>query len=95
MIVGTRIVGLKLSEIALIVERHVLTISRIINNYYEHGSVELPKRSGRTKKLSDCNRKNLVREMKQNCHASLAEIGNILSIVFVCKLWQKRCMTLH
>ena len=46
MIVGMRIVDLKLGEIALIVKRHVPTISRIINSYYEHGCVELPKRSG-------------------------------------------------
>ena len=76
MIVGMRIVGLKLSEIALIVERHVPTISRIISSYYEHGSVELPKRSGRPKKLSDCDRRSLVREVKQNRHALLAKIGN-------------------
>ena len=63
MIVEMRIVGLKLSEIALIVERHVPTISRIIDNYYEHDSVELPKRSRRPKKLLDHDRRSLVREM--------------------------------
>ena len=78
MIVGMRIVGLKLSEIALIVERLVPTISRIISSYYKHGSVELPNRSGRPKKLSNCDRRSLVREMKRNCHALLAEIGNTL-----------------
>ena len=45
IIVGMRIVGLKLKDIALIVERLVPIISRIINSYYEHGSIELPKRS--------------------------------------------------
>ena len=79
MIVGMRIVGLKLSEIALIVERPVLTISRIISSYYEHGSIELPKRFGRPKKLSDCDRRSLVREMKQNHCAPLAKIDNTLS----------------
>ena len=78
MIVGMRIVGLKLSEIALIVERHVPTISRIINSYYEHGSIELPKRSRRPKKLSNRDRRSLVREIKRNCYAPLPEIGNNL-----------------
>ena len=55
MIVGMRIVNLKLDEIALIVEKHVLTISRIINNYYEYGSLELLRRCRRPKKLLDCN----------------------------------------
>ena len=78
MIVGMRIVGLKLSEIALIVERLVSTTSRIINSYYKHGSIELPMRSGRPKKLSDHDRRSLIREMKRNCRAPLVEMCNIL-----------------
>ena len=78
MIVRMRIVGLKLSEIALIVERPIPTISRIINSYYEYGFVELPKRSRRPKKVSGRDRRSLVREMKQYRCAPLAEIGNIL-----------------
>ena len=65
MIVGMKIVGLKLSEIVLIVEKAIPTISRIINNYYEHGSIELPKRSRRYNMLSDCDRRRLGKEMKQ------------------------------
>ena len=72
MIVGMRIVDLKLSEITLIVERPIPTISRIISSYYEYGFVELPKRSGRPKKLSNHDRRSLVREMKQNRCAPLA-----------------------
>ena len=78
MIVGMRTVGLKLSEIALIVERPIPTISKIISSYYEHGSVKLPKRFRRPKKLSDRDRRSLVRDMKQNRRAPLAEIGNTL-----------------
>ena len=78
MIVGMRIVGLKLSEIALIVERPVPTISKIITSYYEHGSNELPNRSRRPKKLLDHNRRSLVRVMKRNRYAPLAEIGNTI-----------------
>ena len=78
MIVGMRIVGLKLNEIALIVERYVPIISKIINSYFEHGYVELPKRSGRPKKLSDRDRRSLVREMKQNRCVPLAEVDNAL-----------------
>ena len=43
MIVGMRIVSLELGEIALIVERQIPTISRIISSYHEYGSIELLK----------------------------------------------------
>ena len=78
MIVGIRIVGLKLSEIALIVERYFPTISRIINSYYEHDFVELSKRFRIPEKLSNRDRRSLVRKMKCNRCAHLAKIGNIL-----------------
>ena len=80
MIVGMRIVGLKLSEIALIVERPILTILKIISSYYEHGFVEFSKRFRRPKKLLDCDRRSLVRGMKRNHHAPLAKIGNTLLV---------------
>ena len=51
MIVGMRLVGLLLSEIAIIVDRLKSIISRIIKNYYEHGFVKFPKRFGRPQNL--------------------------------------------
>jgi transposase len=65
-----------LSEIAIIVDRSKSTISRIIKSYHEHGSVELPKRSGRPRKLKDVDRRILRRDLLKNHRAPLVELAS-------------------
>ena len=58
-------------------ERPIPTVSRIINSYYEHSSIELPNRCRRSKKLSNCDGRSLGREMKHSLCTPLTKIGNI------------------
>jgi hypothetical protein len=76
MIVGMRLVGLLLSEIAIIVDRLKSTIYRIIKNYHEHGFVKFPKRFGRPQKLKDGDRRILRRDFLKNCCAPLAILAS-------------------
>jgi transposase len=77
MIVGMRLAGLLLSEIEIIVDRLKLPISRIIKGYHEHGSIELPKRSRRPRKLEDGHKRILRKELLKNRCAPLAELACI------------------
>jgi transposase len=74
MIVGMRLAGLLLNEIVIIVDRLELIISRIIKSYHEHGSVELPRRSRRPRKLKDSDRRILKIDILKNRRAPLAEL---------------------
>jgi transposase len=74
MIVGMRLAGLMLGEIAIIVDRSELTISRIMKTY--HGYVEIPRRSRRPQKLKENDKRILRRDIMKNRSAPLAELAS-------------------
>ena len=75
MIVVMRLIGLLLSEITILVVRSKSTISRIIKNCHEHGSIELPKRSRRPQKLKDGDRRILRRDLLNDHCAPFSKIS--------------------
>jgi transposase len=78
MIVVMRLIGLLLSEISSLVNRSKSTISRIIKNCHEHGSIELPKRSRRPQKLKDGDRRILRKDLLKNHCAPFVKLASNL-----------------
>jgi len=77
-IVGMSLAGSKACKIALTLQVHKSTVSRILRLYEETGSVERKMSSGRPRKLNDRDERSLVSVITKDRRANLSEIANSL-----------------
>lgn len=79
MMVGMHRGGSSLSQIAVEFGRGKDVISKVLKRYRERGLVEVAKRSGRPRKLTDHDIRILKREIRKNRRAPLAELAQNLT----------------
>ena len=88
-IVGMRKGGCSLSEISVQFGRPKNTISKVIKRFSKRGEIKIAEKLGRPKKLNECSRSILVREMMRNHRAPLSALAkslpNPMSIRTLCK----------
>lgn len=66
--------GKTLSQIAEILNLKVSTVHDICRRYFKENSIKDKQRSGRPKKISSCDEKFLLREIKQNPKLTSTEL---------------------